>query len=154
MDPQKYRGTVYLASNWIQLGLSKGYARSREVPDQARSKKVTAGTTLRANSVPQAAGVGLAGRWMCATARWICRLAAEQLEDRGGRRGDAGSGMRSGAAGAGDSRASREGGGSVLEDRVTGTGSRWDERERRCMTPSDTTFQRVMEGRTRPRWNA
>ena len=41
VEPQKYRGTVYLASNWIKLGLSKGYARSNgKYTDKHGQRKV------------------------------------------------------------------------------------------------------------------
>ena len=165
VDPQKYRGTVYLASNWIKLGLSKGYARSNgKYTDKHGQKKVMLVYELRAGARERLADPQERPEWDCGPVdvRYgtedlrSLRKQLEDVEDSRGRRGKRHAlgvvlallvlarlaGKRGGRAAEAYSK-------TLKEHELRALGCRWDERERRCVTPSDTTFQRVME-RTDP----
>ena len=165
MDPRKYRGTAYLASNWIKLGLSKGYARSNgKYTDKHGQKKVMLVYELRAGARERLADPQEREEWVCgpvdvrygAQDLRSLRKQLEDVEDSRGRRGKRHAlgvvlalmvlarlaGKRGGRAAEAYSK-------TLKEHELRALGCRWDERERRCVTPSDTTFQRVME-RTDP----
>ena len=66
MDPQQYRDTVYLASNWIKLGLSKSYARSNgKYTDKHGQKKVMLVYELQAGARQRLADPQDRQEWSC-----------------------------------------------------------------------------------------
>ena len=165
VNPQKYRGTVYLASNWIKLGLSKGYARSNgKYTDKHGQKKVMLVYELRAGARQRLADPQDRAEWCCRAVEVRygeseLRSLREQLEAVEDSR--SGHGKRHGLgvvlallvlaklAGRHGGRAAEAYSKTLKQHELRALGCRWDARDRAYVTPSDTTFQRVME-RTDP----
>ena len=165
VEPQKYRGTVYLASNWIKLGLSKGYARSNgKYTDKHGQKKVLLVYELQAGARARLAAAQEQPEWSCGPVEvrygtQELRSLREQLEDVQDSRSGHGKRHSLGVvlallvlaklAGKHGGRAAEAYSKTLKQHELRALGCRWDERERVFVTPSDTTFQRVME-RTDP----
>ena len=165
VEPQKYRGTVYLASNWIKLGLSKGYARSNgKYTDKHGQKKVMLVYELQAGARARMAAAEEQPEWACkpvdvrygAPELRSLRAHLQEVEDS-----RSGHGKRhplavvlallvlAKLAGRHGGRATEAYSKTLKQHELQALGCRWDERGREYVTPSDTTFQRVME-RTDP----
>jgi len=165
VEPQKYRGTVYLASNWIKLGLSKGYARSNgKYTDKHGQKKAMLVYELQAGARARLADPQERPEWCCQPVD--VRYGAEDLRSLGEQLADvqdsrSGHGKRhplavvlallvlAKLAGKHGGRAAETYSKTLKQHELRALGCRWDERGRVFVTPSDTTFQRVME-RTDP----
>ncbi|MCY4597144.1 MAG: DUF4338 domain-containing protein, partial [Bryobacterales bacterium] len=165
VEPQKYRGTVYLASNWIQLGLSQGYARSNgKYTDKHGQRKVMLVYELQAGARARLADPQDRQEWCCRPVEVRygepeLRSLREQLQavedsrSRHGRRHGLGVVLAllvlAKLAGKHGGRAAEAYSKTLKQYELRALGCRWDERDRQYVTPSDTTFQRVME-RTDP----
>ena len=165
VEPQKYRGTVYLASNWIKLGLSKGYARSNgKYTDKHGQRKVMLVYELQAGARERLADPENREEWGCrpVEVRYgepelrSLRAQLQAVEDsrsRHGRRHELGVVLAllvlAKLAGKHGGRAAEAYSKTLKQYELRALGCRWDERDRQYVTPSDTTFQRVME-RTDP----
>ena len=165
VDPRLYRGTAYLAANWIKLGLSKGYARSNgKYTDKHGQKKVMLVYPLRADARARLADPEEREEWGCGPVdvRYggaDLRSLREQLEEVEDSRGLRGKRHALGVilallvlarlAGRYGGRAAEAYAKTLKEDELRALGCRRDGVTREYVTPSDTTFQRVME-RTDP----
>ena len=160
VDPSRFRGTCYRAANWIKLGLSKGYARSNgKFTDRHGQKKVMLVYPLQAGARELLAQAGDRPEWHCKAVR--VRYANEELrslrslldevEDGRGRHGKRHSlgavlalQLLSRMAGHRGGRAAETFCQTLSQEELRAPGCRWSRVSRRCETPSDTTFQRVM----------
>ena len=78
MDPSRFRGTCYQAANWINLGLSKGYARSNgKFTDQHGQKEVMLAYPLQAGARELPTDPAGRPEWHCRSVR--LRYASEEL---------------------------------------------------------------------------
>ena len=135
VDPSRFRGTCYDASNWVRVGRTKGFARHN-------------GGYTDPHDCPKEMFVRpLRPRWRT---RRTVRNAGALHEDRGGARGQGRKhrlhgavGVRAGAAG----RAVRPGGeerfARNLQEELRALGA-WRSAEGRWVAPSDSTVCRVM----------
>ena len=160
VDPSRFRGTCYRAANWTKLGLSKGYARSNgKFTDKHGQKKVLLAYPLQAGARELPAQAGDRPEWHCKAVR--VRYANEELrslrslpdevEDGRGRHGKRHSPgavlalqLLSRMAGCRGGRAAETFCQTLSQEELRAPGCRWSPVSRRCETPSDTTFQRVM----------
>ena len=165
VDPRLYRGTAYLAANWTQLGMSKGYARSNgQYTDKHGQKKAMLVYPLRAGSRERLADPGDRPEWRCGAVdvRYGAedlRSLREQLEEVKDSRGRYGKRHALGVvlallvlarlAGKIGGRAAEAYAKTLKEDELRALGCRRDGATGAYVTPSDTTFQWVME-RTDP----
>ena len=160
VDPSRFRGTCYRAANWIELGPSKGYARSNgKFTDKHGQKKVLLAYPLQAGVRELPAQAGDRPEWHCKAVR--VRYANEELrslrslpdevEDGRGRHGKRhppgavlALQLLSRMAGHRGGRAAETFCKTLSQEELRAPGCRWSPVSRRCETPSDTTFQRVM----------
>ena len=164
MDPQLYRGTVYVAAHWIQLGLRKGSARSNgQSTDKHGQRKQMLVDPLRARARARLADPQERSEWACgavdvrypAAELRSLRAQVEAVEDsRSGPRETASVGRGTGAAAAGEAgrvggRAAEAYAKTLTAEELGALGCRRDATTGESVTPSETTFQRVME-RTDP----
>ena len=166
VDPQRYRGTAYLAANWLKLGLSKGYARSNgQYSDKHGQKKVMLVYELRPGARQRLAAPQEREEWGCAAVVDVryataelrsLRELLEEVEDSRGRRGKR---HPLGAvlallvlarlAGRIGGRAAEAYAKTLRPNELRALGCRREGVRGAWVTPSDTTFQRVLE-RTDP----
>ena len=165
VDPQLYRGTVYLAANWIQLGLSKGYARSNgQYTDKHGKRKQMLVYPLRARARARLADPQERPEWACGAVdvRYAAaelrslRAQLEAVEDSRschGRRHPLAVVLAlqllARLAGRVGGRAAEAYAKTLTAEELGALGCRRDPTTGEYVTPSDTTFQRVME-RTDP----
>ena len=165
VDPRLYRGTAYLAANWIKLGLSKGYARSNgQYTDKHGHKKVMLVYPLQARARERLADPEDRPEWRCGAVdvRYGAadlRSLREQLEEVEDSRGRHGKRHALGVvlallvlarlAGKIGGRAAETYAKTLKADELRALGCRREGATGAYVTPSDTTFQRVME-RTDP----
>ncbi len=160
-----YSGTVYRAANWIKLGLSKGYARSNgKYTAKHGQKKVMLVYELQAGARERLAAAEEQPGWACRAVD--VRYGAKELRSLRAHLGDvpdsrSAHGKRhelavvlallvlAKLAGQHGGRAAEAYAKTLKEHELRALGCRWNGRERQYETPSDTTFQRVME-RTDP----
>ena len=160
-----YRGTCYRAANWIAVGQSKGYARSNgRYTDKHGERKQMLVYPLRRGARERLADPADRPEWACQPVAVhygeedlrSLRQELEEVEDsrsRYGKRHALGAVLAllvlARLAGKVGGRAAEAYCKTLKPHEMRALGCRWDERERRYVTPSDTTFQRVME-RTDP----
>lgn len=161
VDPQEgHRGTSYLASNWIQVGLSKGYARSNGQYTRRHGKRKKMFVyPLRADARERLAGPQEQEEWRCRGARvqygeQDLRSLRELLEAVDDPRGSRGKRHPLGVvlallvlarvAGKLGGRAAERFSKTLKDKELRLLGCRRNRETGRFETPSDTTFQRVM----------
>ena len=165
IDPQRYRGTCYRAANWIKLGLTKGYARSNgKYTDKHGQKKVMLVYPLRSDARRRLAAAEEQPEWGCrpVDVRYgtedlrSLRAQLEQVEDSRGRHGKRHALgvvlallVLARLAGEIGGRAAEAYAKTLTASELRALGCRRDAATGEFVTPSDTTFQRVME-RTDP----
>ena len=165
VNPRKYRGTSYLAANWIKLGLSKGYARSNgQYTAKHGQKKVMLVYPLRRDARERLADPEDQPEWCCepvevrygAEDLRALRVQLEEVEDsrsRYGKRHRLGLVLAllvlARLAGKVGGRAAEAYAKTLKPDELRALGCRRGRATGAYETPSDTTFQRVME-RTDP----
>ena len=161
VDPQLYRGTVYVAAHWIQLGLRKGSARSNgQSTDKHGQRKQMLVDPLRARLAdpqerPEWACGAVDVRYPAAELRSL-RAQWEAVEDSRschGRRHRLAVvlalQLRARLAGQVGGRAAEAYAKTLTAEELGALGCRRDATTGESVTPSETTFQRVME-RTAP----
>ncbi len=165
VDPRKYRGTSYLAANWIKLGLSKGYARSNgQYTAKHGQKKVMLVYELRRAARQRLADPQDQPEWRCgpvdvrygAQDLRSLRAQLDAVEDGRGRHGKRHAlGLvlallvLARLAGKMGGRAAEAYSKTLKPDELRALGCRRGPATGEYEIPSDTTFQRVME-RTDP----
>ena len=165
VDPRKYRGTSYLAANWIKLGLSKGYARSNgQYTAKHGQKKVMLVYELRRDARQRLADPQDQPEWRCgpvdvrygAQDLRSLRAQLDEVEDSRGRHGKRHAlGLvlallvLARLAGRMGGRAAEAYAKTLKPDELRALGCRRGRATGEYEIPSDTTFQRVME-RTDP----
>ena len=165
VDPQKYRGTVYLAANWIRLGLSQGYARSNgQYTRKHGQRKQMLVYPLRAGARARLADPSERPEWACgpvdirypAAELRSLRAQLEEVEDYRSAHGKRhplavvlALLVLAKLAGWTGGRAAEAYAKTLRPEDLRALGCRRDATTGESVTPSDTTFQRAME-RTDP----
>ena len=165
VDPQLYRGTVYVAAHWIQLGLRKGSARSNgQSTDKHGQRKQMLVDPLRARARARLADPQERPEWACgavdvrypAAELRSLRAQVEAVEDSRschGRRHRLAVVLAlqllARLAGRVGGRAAEAYAKTLTAEELGALGCRRDATTGESVTPSETTFQRVME-RTDP----
>ena len=160
VDPARFAGTCYRASNWLELGLSKGYARSNgKYTDKHGKRKMMLVYPLRKRARERLADPQPREEWQCPAVKVSYRQddlrslgeLLEEVEDSRGRHGRRHS-LGSILALLVLARLAGEVGGrrteafckTLKQRELKALGCRWDATAKVYVAPSDTTFQRVM----------
>ncbi|MCU7889952.1 MAG: transposase family protein [Candidatus Thiodiazotropha sp. (ex Lucinoma aequizonata)] len=78
LDPGRYHGTIYCASNWILVGSTKGYQRTREgYSERTESAKLLFMMPLQRNACTLLSRPRLSDRYQTESARM--KLTAKQM---------------------------------------------------------------------------
>lgn len=161
VDPKLYRGTAYRAANWVALGLSQGYARSNgQYTEKHGQRKQMWVYELRPRARqrladprdrPDWACRPVAGRYPAQELRSL-RAQLEEVEDSRSQHGKRhplavvlALLVLARLAGQVGGRAAEAYAKTLKQEELRALGCRQEAAAGRFVTPSDTTFQRVME---------